>query len=239
MAYNFLGLVNIVNRRLNEVELTDSNFASASGYYADAKESVNSAIKDINQQNFTWTWNYTGGNTTLSDNDVTIPYPADAKWVDFNTMRLVTPNETRHLREGDYEQIIQNYPDYEINPSDYASIPWGVYRRPDRKIGLHPPLETGGASGYSLRFDYYAVPSDLEAYSDVPTIPERYKYVITDGALMYSYTFRSDTENSVRYEERFNRGIQDMREIEMNRYEYLRSGMIIHPGVTQLTGYYR
>ena len=29
MAYNYLGLVNEVNRRLNEVELTSSNFDTA------------------------------------------------------------------------------------------------------------------------------------------------------------------------------------------------------------------
>lgn len=33
MAYDFIGLVNDVNRRLNEVELTTSNFATAQGYY--------------------------------------------------------------------------------------------------------------------------------------------------------------------------------------------------------------
>jgi hypothetical protein len=34
MAYDYLGLVNDVNRRLNEVELTSSNFATATGEYS-------------------------------------------------------------------------------------------------------------------------------------------------------------------------------------------------------------
>jgi hypothetical protein len=34
MATTFLQLVNQVNRRLNEVELTSTNFASATGFYA-------------------------------------------------------------------------------------------------------------------------------------------------------------------------------------------------------------
>ena len=33
MAYDFLGLTNDVNRRLNEVELTSSNFFSSTGAY--------------------------------------------------------------------------------------------------------------------------------------------------------------------------------------------------------------
>jgi len=45
MAYDYLGLVNDVNRRLNEVELTSSNFAAATGEYSMIKDAVNSAIR--------------------------------------------------------------------------------------------------------------------------------------------------------------------------------------------------
>ena len=31
MAYDYIGLVNDINKRLNEVELTSSNFATATG----------------------------------------------------------------------------------------------------------------------------------------------------------------------------------------------------------------
>ena len=40
MAYDYLGLVNDVNRRLNEVELTSSNFANATGEYSMIKQSI-------------------------------------------------------------------------------------------------------------------------------------------------------------------------------------------------------
>ena len=40
MAYDYLGLVNDVNNRLNEVELTSSNFTST-GYFSFAKDAVN------------------------------------------------------------------------------------------------------------------------------------------------------------------------------------------------------
>ena len=44
MAYDFLGLVNAVNRRLNEVELSSANFATATGFYSQAKDAVNASI---------------------------------------------------------------------------------------------------------------------------------------------------------------------------------------------------
>ena len=48
MAYNFLELVNEINRRLNEVELTTSTFTSATGFYQTAKDAVNSSMRHIN-----------------------------------------------------------------------------------------------------------------------------------------------------------------------------------------------
>ena len=58
MAYNFLGLVNAMNRRLNEVELTSSNFATATGFYSQAKDAVNAAIRYINQSEYFWSFNH-------------------------------------------------------------------------------------------------------------------------------------------------------------------------------------
>ena len=57
MAYDFLGLVNDINHRLNEVALTSTNFAAATGYYSIAKDAVNSAVRHINQEEFEWPWN--------------------------------------------------------------------------------------------------------------------------------------------------------------------------------------
>jgi hypothetical protein len=58
MAYDYLGLVNDVNRRLNEVELTSSNFAAATGEYSMIKDAVNSAIRYLNQHEYEWPFNH-------------------------------------------------------------------------------------------------------------------------------------------------------------------------------------
>ena len=58
MAYDYISLVNDINRRLNEVELTTSNFSTATGYYSFAKDAVNSSIRHINQEEFEWPWNH-------------------------------------------------------------------------------------------------------------------------------------------------------------------------------------
>jgi hypothetical protein len=73
MAYDFLGLVNDVNRRLNEVELTSTNFAAAGGFYGHAKDAVNAALQDIDQQQFEWPFNFISQNETLVAGTVLIP----------------------------------------------------------------------------------------------------------------------------------------------------------------------
>ena len=66
MAYDYLGLVNDVNRRLNEVELTSSNFGSAIGEYAMVKDAVNASIRYINQHEYGFPFNHDTETKTLT-----------------------------------------------------------------------------------------------------------------------------------------------------------------------------
>lgn len=50
MAYDYLGLVNELCAKFNEVPLTSSNFASADGVYTEFKNSVNDGIKAVYQK---------------------------------------------------------------------------------------------------------------------------------------------------------------------------------------------
>lgn len=65
MTFNYLELVNDVNRRLNEVPLTSSTFANAGGYYADAKGYINASINRINREEFEWPFNHVTQTQTL------------------------------------------------------------------------------------------------------------------------------------------------------------------------------
>ena len=78
MAYNYIGLVNTVNKRLNEVELTEDNFSTATGFYSFAKEAVNSAVRHINQEEFEWPFNHVEATETLLPGEVRYSMPYDA-----------------------------------------------------------------------------------------------------------------------------------------------------------------
>ena len=81
MAYNYLDLVNEINRRLNEVELSTTNFLTAKGFYQTAKDAVNSSIRHINHEEYNWPWNHREEEETLTAGIARYPYPEDVKLI--------------------------------------------------------------------------------------------------------------------------------------------------------------
>jgi hypothetical protein len=79
MAYNYLELVNQVNRRLNETELTSSNFPTATGFYAQVKDAINASLRDINQHEFNWPFNHVEQEDVLSANVTRYSFPPRCK----------------------------------------------------------------------------------------------------------------------------------------------------------------
>ena len=123
MAYNYLGLVNDVNRRLNEVELTSSNFDSAIGEYAMVKDAINSSIRYINQHEFGFPFNHDTETKTLTPGVVRYSIPTDAKSVDYSTARIKKDTDLNSLGNSldilDYKEYISR--DYANQEDDIAS----------------------------------------------------------------------------------------------------------------------
>ena len=123
MAYNYLGLVNDVNRRLNEVELTSSNFDSAIGEYAMVKDAINSSIRYINQHEFGFPFNHDTETKTLTPGVVKYSIPTDAKSVDYSTARIKKDTDLNSLGNSldilDYKEYISR--DYANQEDDIVS----------------------------------------------------------------------------------------------------------------------
>ena len=223
MAYNYISLVNDVNRRLNEVELTDSNFSVTTGFYSFAKDSVNSSIRHINQEEFEWPWNHVEESEILVSGTARYSYPYDAKTVNMNTFRIKRNDAlsvtTHKLKVLSYEEYLDKYADSEYNSnSDSFSVPTHVVRTPSRELIFYPtPKEA-----YEVIYEYFRTGYDLESPLDVPTLPEQYRYVITDGAMYYVYQFRGDTQAAQLSLQKFEQGIKQLRSLHINRTDYLR-----------------
>ena len=62
----FLALTNSVLARLNEVQLTSSNFSNARGIQVQAQNAVNESIRFINQREFNYPFNHSTKTETLT-----------------------------------------------------------------------------------------------------------------------------------------------------------------------------
>tara|TARA_R100000773_G_scaffold33539_1_gene28640 strand:- start:2107 stop:2823 length:717 start_codon:yes stop_codon:yes gene_type:complete len=227
MAYDYLGLVNDVNRRLNEVPLTTTNFATANGEYGMVKDAVNASIRFINQHEYEWPFNHVTEEETLTAGIVRYTFPSDAKTINFNTFRIkrndTLGNETRKLNVLSYEEYLDSYADVEYNTStSLRQLPTYVFKSPSSEFGLVNPPD----KAYELVYEYYRLPVDLINSTDVPSIPEQFRYVIVDGAMYFAYLFRGESQESAMMQARFEQEIKQMRSLYINRYEYLRSTIL-------------
>jgi hypothetical protein len=226
MAYNFLTLVNDINRRLNEVELTSANFAAATGYYSFAKDSVNNAIRHVQQEEYEWPWNHVEASEILLPGTARYSIPYDAKTVSMNTFRIKRNDSqntsTTKLRVLDYEEYLDKYADSEYNST--SSLPRYIARTPSRELIFYPKPD----KAYEVIYEYFTSGFDLESALDVPNLPEQYRYVITDGAMYYVYQFRGDLQAAQLALQKFTQGIKQLRSLHINRTEYLRDTRVYY-----------
>ena len=230
MAYDYIGLVNEVNRRLNEVELTSTTFNMATGFYGHVKDAVNAAIRDINQTHYEWPFNHILAEETLSAGITRYAFPNDAGSIDFDSFRIkrnsTLNNNTVKLTVVSYEDYLERSVDQEYDGStDKRDVPASVFQAPSLEWGVTPAPD----QAYEIAYEYYRIPVDLESQTDVPNIPERFRHTIIDGAMYYAYLFRSNEQAASLAKTKFEEGLKRMRIILVNRYSYVRSTAISQP----------
>ena len=227
MAYNYLALVNEVQRRLNEVELSSANFDTAKGSHALSKDAVNSAVRHVNQEEFEWPWNHVEASEVLLADEARYSYPYDAKTINMNTFRIkrnASLNvDTIKLKILSYEEYLDKYADMEYN-SNLSSTPMYVVRTPSRELMFIPTPD----KAYEVIYEYFTSSFDLQKYDDVPTMPEQYRHVIVDGAMYYSYVFRGDMQSANATLSKFEQGVKQMRSLNINRTDYLRDTRVYY-----------
>ena len=301
---SFLSLTNSVLARLNEVQLTSSNFSNGRGIQIQAQNAVNEAIRYINQREFQYPFNHTTKSQTLSPGTVRYSIPTDAKHVDYNTARIVKDSDIgssganlRILQYNEYvnkeyitqedeivtttlaEALDASETEIDLTSStgfdsagtifieneeitytgistntltgctrgansttaathdngtsvaqfDNGAVPRFIVRTLDNNFLLFPFPNRA----YTLKYDYFAFPTDLSGQSDTTTIPARFDPVIIDGATAYVYQYRGETTQYQLNFSRFEQGIKNMQSLLVNKYEYVRSTMIQQP-----TGYF-
>ena len=211
MATTYITLVNDLLRRLNEVTLATSGdgFSTAKNVQAIAKDAINNSIREILQDGHQFPFLKTTTTQTLTAGTGTYDLPTDMASVDWDTFYLQAlssaGNTARSLPTIPFEEYVRIYKAIEENSGTGArSSPDLVYQTSEEKFGVTPLPD----AAYVIEYVYYKFPADLSAFDDEMIIPDRFKYIIIDGAMVYMMRFRSNEQSAQIHQAKFQEGIK-------------------------------
>ena len=226
----YITLVNELLRRLNEVTLDTSGdgFDSVKNVQALAKDAVNSSIRLILQDGQEWPFLKTTYTQTLSVGTRQYAFPADyssADWDTFYLKKLTAENNSpMNLSVISYEQYIQNVRagDDTGDQVNGDGPPTLVYQTLGSSFGVSPIPN----AAYEVEYVYWKFPNDLTSFSDVAIIPDRFKHVVIDGAMMFMMRFRSNEQSAAMHQNNFEDGIKTMRRVLIDDTLFVRSTVV-------------
>lgn len=223
MPSTYISLCNQVLRRLNEVEISDSDFANVRGIQALVKDSVKAAVAKINQAEFEWPFNAAEHTQTLVAGQSEYTWPDYYKISDWNSFQLQKNDaldvDYTTLTYMDRDEWYSKHrdEDYKSGTAGKAQ-PTHVFPGHGNGFGVTPSPD----KAYSVRFRYYLNYSDITDFDDVTRIPSSFDTVIVDGALYHLYMFKDNLEAAQAAFIAFERGIKDLQTLYINNYEYIR-----------------
>jgi hypothetical protein len=227
MSTTYLALTNDLLRRMNEVELTASNFPTAKNVQAIAKDSINNSIREILQDGHQFPFLKTAQSQTLTSGTATYDFPTDMASVDWDTFyvsQLTSAlNTAKSLPVVSFEEYTQKYRALDDNAGTSGySAPSIVYQTAEEKFGVTPIPD----AAYIVDYIYYKFPSDLTLQSDTTLIPDRFRYIVVDGAMVYMMRFRSNEQSAQIHNQKFQDGIKVMRRLLLDDIINVRSTVI-------------
>ena len=223
MATTFLTLVNDTLRRLNEVELTATDFSTASGFRAQVKDAVNASLQEISQKEFEFPFNFTSASLTLTAGTAEYSLASDFKIADWDSFRIAKDDDinadAKLLRLINYDTFLGRFYERDGNAtsSDYT-VPVYVYRTLSNKAGFTPIPD----KAYTVNYNYFAFSTDLSASTDTMSVPDQFKHVVIDGALYHTYMFRDNAQQAAITKQKFEEGVERMRTLLVNRFTDVR-----------------
>ena len=237
MATTYLQATNELLREVNEIVLTSSTFASATGIQQHAKDCINRAYNDIVTSEPRWSFLATGesGSTDPFYGNVYLETVAGTRWyelkesssslttdygaIDWNDFYLTTigvsgastPYTSRNLRYVTLEDW-KDFRRESENIDDTDSQNWGepnvVFRSPDgRKFGLSPIPK----KVYRVWFFAYDLPTALSAHGDTVVFPDVYVPVLIARARYYMHQFKENMQAAAFALDDYKKGLRQMK----------------------------
>ena len=236
----FVALTNELLRRLNEVTLDTAGdgFDTVRNVQALAKDAINSSIRLILQDGQEWPFLKTTYTQTLTIGTRQYSFPSNYSSVDWDTFYLKKlsseGNSPMNLKPMSFEEYTQN-----VRASDDSGDqvngdgpPIRVYQTLGESFGVTPIPN----AAYEVEYVYWSYPSDMTVYDDVAVIPDRFKHVVIDGAMMFMMRFRSNEQSAAMHQNNFEDGIKSMRRVLMDDPLSVRSTVLSRSGTSSFNG---
>jgi len=239
MPSTYMDLTNRLLRRLNEVEITQSDFSSARGIQATAKDCILDTIREINTMRIDWPFNAVEHTQTLSVGVEEYAWPTQliaADWNSFQIQKDDSLNVThRVLKPISREEWYEKYRDIDYDAeTDGTTVPRYCFPSHGQGFGVSPSPD----QEYDIVYRYFKSPTDLSAYNDEVTVPDRFDYVIMAGALYHLNLFKENSQGAKMAEERYQKGLSNMNIVFLPNPRHMWHGMLpsTRPGMSMWTG---
>lgn len=223
MPSTYISLCNHVLRRLNEVEISESDFGNVRGIQSVVKDSIKSAIAKINQAEYGWPFNAAEHTQVLTTGQSEYTWPDFYKVSDWSSFQIQKDNAlgcdyyTLKYMERDSWYESSRDEDYSAGSAGRGK-PTHVFPGHGNGFGVTPSPD----KAYSVKFRYFLNYSDITAFNDVTRVPTSFDTVIVDGALYHLYMFKDNLEAAQAAFIAFERGIKDLQTLYINNYQYIR-----------------
>lgn len=212
MGSTYIQLTNRLLRRLNEVELTTDNFNVVRGLPATIKDCIVDSLREIHNEVPTLSQIAYEHTETLVVGTREYPWQSgfmEADWDSFEIQKddilNVSPKRLFPINRQEWYQETKELDDAEL--TDGRGFPEFVFETHGYGYGVTPvPSEA-----YTLKYRYWKSPDDLNAHGDQTTVPQRFDYVIVDGALYHMYLFRDNETRASMAKQKFQRGLATMK----------------------------
>lgn len=235
----YVELVNELLRRINEttLDLGGDGFGDVRNLQAIAKDAINSSTREILQTSQEWPFTFTTYTQTLTSGTGTYDWPADVSKIDWDSFYLKRlsskdndPKKITVLTFVDY--LRYHRPNEDTSGTGGYTAPQYIYKTEERKFGVTPLPD----DAYEIEYRYWSFPSDLVEYDDTTIIPDRFKHVLIDGAMMYMMRFRSNEQSATIHQQNFEKGIDTMRRLLLDSPSYITSTVKANKYFNQNTG---
>lgn len=211
MPSTYLQLTNRVLRRIGDVEIPEADFLSVRGIQATAKDAVLDTIREINTSRIDWPFNAVEHTQVLVVGTEEYAWPANFTACDWNSFQI-QKDDTLNINHKQLKQISREEWYHYLRDRDYdtetegKNIPNWVFPSHGQGWGVSPSPD----EEYTIKYRYYKNPTDLDAYDDEVTIPNKFDYVILAGALYHMSLYKENPDGVQLMKAAFDSGLDNM-----------------------------